>query len=235
MQMATFVLIHGSFHGGWCWQKVAPLLRQSGNEVYSPTLTGLGERSHLRTPQTGLELHIQDILQLIEYEDLHDVALVGHSYAGFVIAGVAERMPEQLKRLIFLDAFIPHNGQSAFDLMPGMEAQWTQMAASKGDDTAVPPMSPEDLGITNPADAAWVQSRLRPMPLLTHQQRISLTSSQAQKLPRTYILCTQFGFHSSAREAQRLGWDYFQLETGHDAMITMPRELAQTLNKAISL
>lgn len=232
--MATFILIHGSFHGGWCWQKVASILRQSGHEVYTPTLSGLGELSHLVTPQTGLELHIQDILQLIKFEDLHNVVLVGHSYAGFVMAGVAELVPERLKRLIFLDAFIPHNGKSAFDLMPGMEAQWKQMAVAEGDGTRVPPMPPEALGITDPADVAWVQSRLTPMPLLTHQQRIHLTSNQAQKLPRTYILCTQFGFHSFAREARSLGWDYYQLEIGHDAMITMPDELAQTLIKAIA-
>ena len=232
--MATFVLVHGSFHGGWCWQKVARLLRQAGHEVYTPTLTGLGERSHLATPQTGLELHVQDILQVLEYEDLRNVVLVGHSYAGLVMAGVAERIPQRLARLIYLDAFIPHDGQSAFDLMPGIKEQWARMAASQGDGWLVPPMSPAALGITDPADAAWVQSRLTPMPLLTHQQRVRLTSSQARQLPRTYILCTQFGFQATAREAQSLGWDYFQLEAGHDAMITMPNELAQTLNKAIA-
>jgi pimeloyl-ACP methyl ester carboxylesterase len=232
--MATYVLVHGSFHGGWCWQKVARLLRQSGHEVYTPTLTGLGERSHLATPQTGLDLHIQDILQTLENEDLHKVVLVGHSYAGLVMAGVAELVPEHIERLVFLDAFIPHDGKSAFDLMPGIQAPWTQMAAAQGDGWRVPPMSAEEFGITNPAEAAWTQSRLTPMPLLTHQQRVHLTSSQARKLPRTYILCTQFGFSSIAREARSLGWDYFQLETGHDAMITMPDELAQVLNQAIA-
>lgn len=154
--MATFVLVHGSFHGGWCWQRVARLLRQAGHEVYTPTQTGLGEQLHLATPQTG------------------------------------------------------------------------------GDGWRVPPMSPIALGITNPADAVWVQSRLTPMPLLTHQQRVHLSSSDARELPRTYILCTQFGFHATAHEAQSLGWDYFRLDKGHDAMITMPEELAQTLNKAVA-
>jgi pimeloyl-ACP methyl ester carboxylesterase len=155
--MATFVLIHGSFHGGWCWQKVERLLRQSGHEVYTPTLTGLGERSHLATRQTGLEVHIQDILNAIKYEDLHETVLVGHSYAGLVMAGVAEVVPERLSRLIHLDAFIAHDGKSAFDLMPGMGPAWTQMAGSYGDGWRVPPMSPEELGITNPAEAAWAQ------------------------------------------------------------------------------
>jgi pimeloyl-ACP methyl ester carboxylesterase len=232
--MASFVLVHGSFHGGWCWQKVARLLRQSGHEVYTPTLTGLGERHHLATPQTGLEVHIQDVRQVIEYEDLDNVILVGHSYSGLVNSGVAELLPERLARMIYMDAFIPHDGQSAFDLMPGMEGQWSQLAAAQGDGWRVPPMSPAALGITNPADAAWTQSRLTPMPLLTHQQRVHLSSSQARQIPRTYILCTHFGFQTTAREARNLGWDYFQLETGHDAMITMPNELAQTLNKAIA-
>jgi pimeloyl-ACP methyl ester carboxylesterase len=232
--MAIFVLVHGSFHGGWCWQRVARLLRQAGHEVYTPTLTGLGERHHLATPQMGLEIHIQDILQVIEYEDLHNVILVSHSYSGLVNTSVAEHLPERLARLIYLDAFIPHDGQSAFDLMPGMEEQWTQMAASHGDGWRVPPMSPMALGITNPADAGWVQSRLTPMPLLTHQQKVHLSSRQARELPRTFILCTQFGFRAFAHEAQNLGWDYFQLDTGHDAMITMPNELAQTLNKAVA-
>src|ERR1700690_1514418 len=150
--MATFVLVHGSFHGGWCWQNVARLLRPSGHEVYAPTLTGLGERSHLATPKTGLELHIQDILQVLEYEDLHDVVLVGHSYAGLIITSVAEQVPQRVARLIYLDAFIPHEGKSAFDLMPGTEKQWAQTAVSQGDGWLVPPMSPMDMGITNPVD-----------------------------------------------------------------------------------
>jgi pimeloyl-ACP methyl ester carboxylesterase len=232
--MATFVLVHGSFHGGWCWQKVARLLRQSGHEVYAPTLTGLGERSHLATPKTGLELHIQDILQVLEYEDLRDVVLVGHSYAGLVITSVAEHVPQRVARLIYLDAFIPHDGKSAFDLMPGTEKQWTQMAISQGEGWLVPPMSPMEMGITNPVDVAWTQSKLKPMPLLTHQQPFHMSLNQAGQLPRTYILCTQFGFHTTAREAKNLGWDCFELETGHDAMITMPNELALTLNKAIA-
>ena len=115
--MATFVLVHGSWHGGWCWQKVARLLRQPGHEVYTPTLTGLGERSHLATKKSGLELHIQDILNVLEFEDLHEVVLVGHSYAGLVITGVAERAPGRVARLVYLDAFIPHAGQSAFAML----------------------------------------------------------------------------------------------------------------------
>jgi pimeloyl-ACP methyl ester carboxylesterase len=231
--MATFVLVHGSWHGGWCWQRVAPVLRRLGHEVYAPTLTGLGERSHLVTRQTGLELHAQDILQVLEYEDLNDVVLVGHSYAGLIIASTAERVPRRVARLIYLDAFIPHDGKSAFELMPpGTEERWTEMA--RGNDKLVPPMSPEAMGITDAAVSAWVQSRLTPMPLLTHQQRFHLISGQSRRLPQTYILCTGFGFQGIADEAKSLGWPCFQLETGHDAMLTMPDQLAGTLDKSLS-
>jgi pimeloyl-ACP methyl ester carboxylesterase len=165
---------------------------------------------------------------------LHNAILVGHGYSGLVNSGVAEQLPERLARMIYLDAFIPRDGQSAFDLMPGMEGQWSQLAAVQGESRRVPPMSPAALGITNPADAAWVRAHPTTTPLLTHQQRVHLSSSQARQIPRTYILCTEFGFQASAREAQSLGWDSFQLETGHDAMITMPNELAKTLNKTIA-
>ena len=231
--MATFVLVHGSFHGGWRWQKVARLLRESVHEVHTPTMTGLGERSHLATRQAGLDLHIQDIINVLEFEDLHDVVLVGHSYAGLVITGVAEYMPQRVRRLVYLDAITPNEGQSAFDLMPGTEGLWTQRAVAQGDGWLVPAMSPEMMGITNRTDAAWAQSRLRPMPLLTHQQRYHVSSPAALKVPRTYIQCTEFGFQATAREAQKLGWDYFQIESGHDAMITKPKELVEILNKTI--
>ena len=118
--------------------------------------------------------------------------------------------------------------------MPGIAEQWLQMAAASGQGFLVPPMSPEQPGITDPVDAAWALTRLTSMPLLTHQQPIHLSSNAARQLPCAYILCTQFGFHATAREAQDLGWDSFNFETGHDAMITLPRELAQMLNQSIA-
>src|SRR5215211_1043953 len=116
--MATFVLVAGAWHGGWCWRKVTPLLRAAGHEVFAPTLTGLGERSHLAHPDVGLTTHIQDIVNLLEYEDLNDVVLVGHSYSGMVITGVAEQVPGRLAHLVYLDAFVPENGQALVDLLP---------------------------------------------------------------------------------------------------------------------
>src|SRR6266516_1091932 len=114
--MATFVLDHGGFHGGWCWKRVTPHLRAAGHEVYAPTLTGLGERCHLASPETNLSTHIQDILNVLSYEDLTDVVLVGHSCSGMVITGVADRAPERVTRLVYLDAFVPEDGQALRDL-----------------------------------------------------------------------------------------------------------------------
>ena len=117
-KQATIVLVHGAWHGGWCWKKVVPLLRAYGNDVYAPTLTGLGERSHLLHQQIDLDLHIQDIVAMLDYEDLHDVTLVGHSYGGMVITGVADRERARINKLVYLDAFMPDNGKSLQDYTP---------------------------------------------------------------------------------------------------------------------
>src|SRR5262245_38762532 len=116
--MVAFVLVHGAWHGGWCWKKVAPLLRQAGHEVYTPTLTGLGERSHLVHPEVRLETHIRDVLQVLEFEDLRDVVLVGWSYGGMMVPGVADRAAERLRHLVYLDADVPGDGQCSLDLEP---------------------------------------------------------------------------------------------------------------------
>ncbi len=119
--MATFVLVHGSCHGGWCWKKVTPLLKRDSHVVYTPTLTGLGERSHLVSRDIGLDTHILDIIQVLEFENLNEVILVGHSYGGLVIGGVVEKVPERIMRLVYIDAYIPQDNKSAFDIIPGLE------------------------------------------------------------------------------------------------------------------
>ena len=121
MKMLNFVLVHGSCHGGWCWKKVAPILCKDGYFVHTPTLTGLGERSHLVNRDIGLHTHILDIIQVFEYEDLDEVILVGHSYGGLVIGGVAEKIPQRIRRLVYLDAYVPQDNKNAFDLDPGVE------------------------------------------------------------------------------------------------------------------
>src|SRR5262249_14497470 len=133
-QMITYVLVHGAWHGGWCWKKVTPLLRASGYAVFTPTLTGLGERSHLLSPEVSLHTHIQDVVAVVEYEDLREVMLVGHSYGGMVITGVAERVPARLSQLVYLDAFVPEHGQALLDLhSPDERARFQELARTQGE------------------------------------------------------------------------------------------------------
>ncbi|HET9017569.1 MAG TPA: alpha/beta fold hydrolase [Thermomicrobiaceae bacterium] len=242
--MATFVLVHGACHGGWCWQRVSPLLRAAGHEVHTPTLTGLGERAHLLGPAVNLSTHIEDVAGLLFYEDLTGVVLVGHSYAGMVITGVAERVPERLHRLVFLDALLPDDGQSFYDTEyendPGMRERWTAGAIELRGALAFPG-SPEIVDqylaafhITDPPDVAWVRPRFTPHPLASAEEPLRAPEYRAAQIPRSYIRCggpsqqpTSLGAH--AKKARARGFDYHELATGHDAMVTAPRELAALL------
>jgi pimeloyl-ACP methyl ester carboxylesterase len=221
----TYVLVHGSWHGGWCWQKLLPFLRQENLTVYTPTLTGLGERSHLVTPTTGLSLHIQDIVNVLEFEDLHGVVLVGHSYTGMVITGVAE-YSDRVGKLVYLDAIVAEDGESMFSLFSGMEADFKHSADTQG---LIPPWAPEEYGVTDPQDVAWMTPRLTPMPLLTHAEKLHAPTMKAKTLPSSFIHCTQFGLGAFGEKIRREGGTVFPLNTGHDAMITQPQALADIL------
>lgn len=235
--MTTFVLVHGAWHGGWCWQRVTAPLRAAGHVVYTPTLTGLGERAHLLAPTIDLETHIRDIVGVLAYEELTDVVLVGHSYAGAVITGVADRALSRLAHLVYLDAFVPRDGETLFDLHPppmrdGMRAR--SDAEGEGWYLPPPPLTGQALfGITDPADIAWVRGKLGPQPRAPHEQLLRL-AHPATALPRTFIYCANKAsgdpFAAMARRAQEgEGWGYHELPTGHDAMVTMPVELAALL------
>lgn len=235
--MATFVLVHGGWHGGWCWRDVAPTLRAAGHDVHAPTLTGLGARAHLLDvlgPRLDLATHVADVVGVLEYEDLRDAVLVGHSYGGMVIAGAADRAPERVSQLIYLDAFVPAGGQSLFDLLaPERRAYFQERARDGGDGSRVPPPSPAALGVTDETQARWLAARLTPQPLRTFEQPLALTGP-ATSLPRTYVHCTvsptaaSFApFAADARDAP--DWRYHGLATGHDAMVTQPREVADVL------
>ncbi|MDB5074339.1 MAG: hydrolase or acyltransferase of alpha/beta superfamily, partial [Chloroflexi bacterium] len=159
--MALFVLVHGSWHGGWCWKKVTPLLRSAGHEVLTPTLTGLGERAHLLTPDIGLDTHIQDVTAALTYEDARDVVLVGHSYGGLVIACVADRVTDRLGHLVYLDALMPRPGETLREVFSADGiAELDARAREFGDGWRVPPLSPDIFGVTAEADVAWMQPRL---------------------------------------------------------------------------
>jgi pimeloyl-ACP methyl ester carboxylesterase len=234
--MATFVLVHGAWHGGWCWKRVAPLLRAAGHAVYTPTLTGCGERVHLLAPTVGLETHIQDILGVLEYEDLDEVVLLGHSYGGMVISGVAERAAGRLRRLVYLDAFVPRDGETVMDLIsPELAARFREQVAMRGDGWRVPPPPPARYGVVDPDDVAWVQPRMGDHPLLSFTQPVRFRDLAALALPRTFIWCAAFDGpfgQFAVRARTEPGWQYHDLPTSHDAMVTLPGELVEVLLRA---
>lgn len=228
----TFVLVHGSWHGGWCWRKLVPLLRGAGHAVYAPSLSGLGEHSHRLTRDVNLATHIQDVVELLHFEDLRDVILVGHSYAGMVITGAADRASERLSRLVYLDAFVPEPGQTGFDNMsPKNRESWRNHAAKTGEGWWVRPLlDAKALGVTDAADAAWLEHRLRPMPIATYEQPVHYSEARLAKLTRSYLRCTGFGgFGPTAKRVRERGWDVAELACGHDAMVAAPEALAQAL------
>lgn len=234
--MATFVLVHGAWHGGWCWKRVRPLLAAKGHEVFTPTLTGVGERSHLLRPQVGLETHITDIINVIRWEELSDVVLCGHSYGGMVISGVADRIPEKIRSLVYLDAFVPADGQSATDFMPPERVQMLQESArAHGQGWRLPPITAAAFKV-RPENQAWVDSQCVPHPLAAFEDRIRLTGGLARVASRTFILAEQYNPSAFQGIAERVrrdpAWRFLALPCGHDVMVDMPRELADALMAA---
>jgi pimeloyl-ACP methyl ester carboxylesterase len=227
----TYVLVHGAWHGGWCWKRVTPLLRAAGHDVYTPTLTGLGERAHLGGLDTNLDVHIQDVLMTIQAEELSDIILVGHSYAGMVVTGVADRIPSLIKHLIYLDAFVPENGKSLVDYVaPERQAGFIKVGRETGYVTSLPMRL---LGVTDPEDTAWVSRRLVKQSFQTFSQPVRLFNVGEPRFPRTYIYCSQPPTGSFDRFADTIKnnpkWTFHEMKTGHDAMITDPDGLTKIL------
>jgi pimeloyl-ACP methyl ester carboxylesterase len=224
--MATFVLVHGAWHGGWCWRFLRPFLK--GHEVFAPSLTGLGERKHLARYDIDLDTHIEDVVSILEMEDLRDVVLVGHSYGGMVITGAADRAHARIRRLVYLDAFVPENGKCTLDyVVPERAARMREEGERTG--TVTPP--PLSLwGLTRPEHIDFVKPREAPHPYRTMAQPIRLAGF---KLPRTFVYCSAPATGSfdqfAAKYRNDPAWQFFQLETGHDAMILMPERVAQIL------
>ncbi|GIW07043.1 MAG: esterase [Dehalococcoidia bacterium] len=234
-RVATFVLLHGSFHGGWCWGRVRPLLRAVGHEVFTPTLTGVGDRAHAATRETGLETHVLDIAQLLAFEDVRDVILVGHSYGCVLATALLHRIPERLGHVVYFDAGVPEDGQGAWDLFDeATRASIRRRMAEAGSDWLVPPPSPEALGIVDPADVEWVAPRLTPMPLKAWTDPVRLGNPAAAGVPCSMIACGRGGARAAQAArlraiAMRRGWPFFELDSGHDAMVTHPVELSAIL------
>ena len=233
--MATYVLVHGGGHGGWCYQRVARLLRSAGHEVYAPTMTGLGDRSHLLREGIDLDMHIRDITAVLVFEDLHEVILVGHSYGGMVITGVADRAAERIGRLVYLDAANPVNGQSLVDVAgPVIEVVRPSGETIDGVELVLLP-SPEAgmfYGVTDPDDLAWMADRLTGHPWRCFEQPLDLRNEDALwSIPQFHIVCTSTlatrdaQLMAEARSEGRL-WD---IDTGHDLMITEPEQVAHAL------
>jgi pimeloyl-ACP methyl ester carboxylesterase len=236
-----YVLIHPAWFGGWCWKKLTPLLRAQGHEVFTPTLTGLGERAHLARPEVGLEVHVRDVTNLIEYEDLRNVILVGNSSGGMVMTGVADQMPERIAHLVFLDAFVPSDGQSMLDVIPPDRRPALEAFVQKeGDGWLLPRFAPppwkklvtETWQVTEDADLNWILPRLRPTPFGHFREPVKRRNPAAERLPRTYVR-TQWphpGFDRYAQAAsETAGWQSRQIASSHLPYITHPIELAALL------
>ena len=235
--MACYVLVHGGFFGGWCWSKVAPRLRIKGHEVYTPTLTGFGERSHLLNREIGLDTHVEDVVNVILYEDLHDVILLGHSYSGMVIGSVADRIPDRIGHLVYLDAFIPENRKSMTDIqIKSSRELFRKMVDEEGDGWLLKPLSPDSntLGVTEQSDVEWLKSKLTSLPYKILIDPAKITNPKADTLPRTYVYCSDKSapdsFQAFAQQTKNNpNWRYTEVHTGHCAMITAPRRVYEEL------
>lgn len=230
----TVVLVHGGWHGGWCWRRVAALLRAAGRDVRTPTLTGTGDRAHLARPDTGLATHVADVVAVLELDDLHEVLLVGHSSSGAVISGVAQRVPRRLAALCYLDAFVPEPGRSVLDLLPPARREHFLALVRDGRIVLDPEAARDGWAVRDPADRAWVGSRLRLHPLGGLVD--PLPDGPVPDLPKVFVHCTDkpggdafAGFAAAARSEP--GWRLHELATGHDAMVTAPTALADLLGR----
>ncbi|HEX6295118.1 MAG TPA: alpha/beta fold hydrolase [Burkholderiales bacterium] len=226
----NIVLVHGAWHGGWGWRRLTPLLRRAGHEVYTPTMTGLGERAHLAGPGVNLETHIRDVVGVLEAEELERVMLLGHSYGGMVITGAADRVPQRIAQLVYLDAFVPQNGKSLMDyVVPERATRFREEGERTG---RVMPPPPSLWGVTDSADAAWSARHDAPHPYASMRQPVRLRNEAAlARIPKAYIYCSSPATGSFDQFASKIrddpAWRFFELATGHDAMVLVPERLAR--------
>ena len=231
--MATYVLVHGAWHGGWCWKRVRKALQAAGHEVFTPTLTGVGERSHLNSADVNLSIHIADVANLFEWEELSEVILCGHSYGGCVISGVADRIPDRIRAMVYLDAFVLEDGECLCDHLPRETVQrMRHQAEAAGYGWKVAPI-PAEVFKVNAQDSAWVDARCTPQPLATFEERIRLTGALDGIPDFTHILATGYRedspFRASHERARQKGWKTRTVACGHDVMLDLPDELTALL------
>lgn len=230
----TFVLVHGAWHGGWCWSRVADRLRAAGHRVFTPTQTGLGERRHLLSKDITIDTFTQDIVNVVEAEELSEIVLVGHSFGGLAISGVADRMPERVRHLVYLDAIIVEGGKSFYDgLPPDMVAARLKIGQETSGGVSMPSPPASSFGVSDPKDADWITRRLTPHPLGTYTSPLLLNRPVGNNLPRTYIACTSpaYAFLDATRRWVRSqpDWRWQEIASGHDAMVMAPEELTRML------
>jgi pimeloyl-ACP methyl ester carboxylesterase len=229
--MTTFVLVHGAWHGGWCWRRVADVLTRHGHKVFTPTLTGLGERSHLMRRDIDLDTHITDIANVFKWEDLSDAVLAGHSYGGWVISGAVEQVAPRVASIVFVDAWMPDDGVRGVDNTSAFSRKGILAAIENGDISRPPPSA--ELFAVNEKDRAWVDAMMTPQPLGVALQPIRLTGARDRIPKKTYIRASAwpsepFDRHLAACKADPT-WRTYELPCGHDIMVDMPEGLAEVL------
>ncbi len=233
MTNRTFVLVHGVWHGGWCWSRLADILTARGHRVSAPTQTGLGERSHLLSQDITLNTFVEDIVNHLVYEDLGKAVLVGHSFGGAPITGVADVVPQRIARLVYLDAIMLKSQETWLSLLPEKMAEdRTALAIKSSGGVSLPPAPAESFGVSEPEDLAFLEGRLTPHPFATFTTALTLKGPVGNGLPATYIRCTDPPYvpakiaHLRAKDR---GWPVEEIATGHDAMVTAPLAVADLL------
>ena len=230
--MSVYVLVHGAWGGSWCWKRIRRVLQSCGYEVFAPTLSGVGERSHLLSKDVNLDTHIADVVNLIRWEELSDVVLCGHSYGGCVVTGAADRIAERIRALVYVDAFVPENGQSLHDTLSAEQRDAQVKGALEiGDGWKVPPIPAEVFNV-NARDRAWVTQQRTPQSLATFQQPLQLTGAIERIENITYILAAGWEhspFPQFYEKAKAKGWKTLTMACGHDVMLDQPDELLEIL------
>ena len=230
-----FLLIHGAWHGGWVWNEISDILRYQRYSVSTPTLTGLGEKKHLLSSKITIETFIEDVVNHIVFENLNNIILVGHSFAGSVISGVADRLKDRIKKLIYFDAMILIDGQKPFDISPKETVeQRIELAKKFGNNISIPAPSADAFGVFDIKKSLLLEEKLTPHPLSAFQSKLVLKNEVGNGIPLSYIFCTKPVYKSleSSREVVRkMKWPIFELNAGHDAMLTHPKETLNLLMK----
>ncbi len=232
-QPVTFLLVHGAWHGAWCWAKLTPLLEAAGHRVLTCTQTGLAERSHLLSRSITLDTFVQDVVNLIRWEDLSNLILVGHSFGGNAISGAADQVPGAIRHLVYLDALVLQNGQSPFSVVPQEVADHRRkLAMDSSEGLSMPVPDASAFGVKDPADRDWLHAKLTPHPLSVYEDTLKLSAEPGNGLPATYIAVTpHYQPTTSSRDyaKTRKDWNFVEMQAGHDAMVTSPEALAKIL------